>query len=81
MHRSCRGCRIPTSQRARSDCTSAWTALRTAAVTEYKFTVERIRAAATLSQGGRGAPTAIDPTAFDERTLANDPGWPATALP
>ena len=59
---------------AGSDSTQAWTALRAAAVTEYKFTVERIRAAATLSQGGRGAPTAIDPSAFDERTLVNDPG-------
>ena len=59
---------------AGSEWTQAWTALRTAAVTEYKFTVERIRAAATLSQGGRGAPTAIDPSAFDERTLVNDPG-------
>jgi hypothetical protein len=57
-----------------SDYTQAWTALRGAAVTEYKFTVDRIRAAATLSQGGRGAPTAIDPSAFDERTLVNDPG-------
>lgn len=57
-----------------SDCTAAWTALRTAAVTEYKFTVERIRAAATLSQGGRGAATALDPTGFDERTLTKDPG-------
>ena len=56
------------------DCTPAWTALRTAAMTEYKFTVERIRAAATLSQSGRGASTVIDPTAFDERALANDAG-------
>jgi hypothetical protein len=57
-----------------SDYTPAWTALRGAAMTEYKSTVERIRAVATLSQGGRGAATVVDPTAFDERALANDPG-------
>jgi hypothetical protein len=57
-----------------SNYTQAWMVLRTGAMPEYKFTVDRIRAAATRSQGGRGAPTVIDPTAFDERTLASDPG-------
>ena len=61
MRRCFRGYRIPPPSRAGADRTQAWTALRNAAATEYRFAVERIHAATTVSQADGARRPPLDP--------------------